>query len=423
MPTGVCSVVAVVAWLTIASSNAEADTQATEAMARRLFARATAAYQHADYKEALAHYREAYELVARPKLLFNMARCEERLGDDEAAYHDYQRFLAEAPPELAGRNEAAAKLVALEPKLMVPVQIAASPEGASIYVDESQEVAGRAPASLSLRPGRHRLRLVAENALPKEVEIEAKLGAASAINVVLERLGILIVRAQPPDAEIRLLDGVTPPAIGSLRAEVAPGSYRLVVRRSGYAETKIDDIIGAGETVRQQVALARPSAVLSVRTNLDGATVFVDAMPAGMTAAAHRHVSVEAAEGPHDVAVEHAGYLPWHGQVHFSAGAATTLEVRLVPQPSRGARAATWTLGGVAAASGLAATVVGLIALRDHADFNATPSRETADSFRSNANLSYVLFGTSAAALVAAGVVHHVAAASSEGRIGMEASP
>src|SRR5262249_29609491 len=71
------------------------------------------------YDQALAEYRAAYALSAKPALLFNIARALHEKGDRTEALAHYRRYLAEAPtgPVAAEAREYAA---ALERELAPP---------------------------------------------------------------------------------------------------------------------------------------------------------------------------------------------------------------------------------------------------------------------------------------------------------------
>jgi tetratricopeptide (TPR) repeat protein len=49
------------------------------------------------YREALAEFKRAYELAPVTDLLFNIARCQDLMGDAAAAIESYERYLAAKP--------------------------------------------------------------------------------------------------------------------------------------------------------------------------------------------------------------------------------------------------------------------------------------------------------------------------------------
>src|SRR5262249_46645576 len=135
--------------------------QSTESEARRHFQKGNASSAEGRYGDALASYREAYRLQPRPNVLFNIARCEELLGDSEAAYRDYRAFFEHADGANPLRADARAKMEALAQTITVAVSITSIPAGAAVFVDGASDGTARTPAILRLRPGAHRVRLQA----------------------------------------------------------------------------------------------------------------------------------------------------------------------------------------------------------------------------------------------------------------------
>ena len=65
--------------------------------AQELLEQGNRLFRDGDKREALARYRQAYDVFASPKLFFNIARCEESLGDRTGAIRDFGYFLDGAP--------------------------------------------------------------------------------------------------------------------------------------------------------------------------------------------------------------------------------------------------------------------------------------------------------------------------------------
>ena len=72
------------------------------------------AYQSRNYRAAIEKFVEAYAIDHDPNLLFNLARCYEKLGDLPAAIEKYQAFLAAPGADTEGRVKANASLAELE---------------------------------------------------------------------------------------------------------------------------------------------------------------------------------------------------------------------------------------------------------------------------------------------------------------------
>jgi tetratricopeptide (TPR) repeat protein len=65
--------------------------------ARGLFLAGKAAYDGGRYEDALEHFQRAYDLSARPGLLYNLGATAERLRLDRQALDAFERYLAEMP--------------------------------------------------------------------------------------------------------------------------------------------------------------------------------------------------------------------------------------------------------------------------------------------------------------------------------------
>jgi tetratricopeptide (TPR) repeat protein len=78
--------------LLLISSTARADT------AQEHFARGQSLYDATRYEAALHEFEVAQSIRPAPALLYDMAKCLERLGRKEEAARAYARYVAEAPP-------------------------------------------------------------------------------------------------------------------------------------------------------------------------------------------------------------------------------------------------------------------------------------------------------------------------------------
>lgn len=90
----------------------ENDQQLDEA-ARLTFESAREAFVAGDYENALARFRQAYQLSQRPGLLYNIAQTLDRLRRDEETLQALRDYLA-AQPDAANRSEVEARIRVLE---------------------------------------------------------------------------------------------------------------------------------------------------------------------------------------------------------------------------------------------------------------------------------------------------------------------
>lgn len=91
-------------------AGAEETTQAAEAAptALELSEQARSRYESGDFARALTLFNQSYERDPDPNLLFNIARCHEKLGDTAAAIDKYEAFLASAGADPEGLKKAQA---------------------------------------------------------------------------------------------------------------------------------------------------------------------------------------------------------------------------------------------------------------------------------------------------------------------------
>lgn len=88
-----------------------------------------ALYAQRDYRRAVERFLRAYAVDPDPNLLFNIARCYEKLGDTEAAIEKYEEFVALPGADTVGRSRAHQSLQALR-QLAQSAQAPASPDAA-----------------------------------------------------------------------------------------------------------------------------------------------------------------------------------------------------------------------------------------------------------------------------------------------------
>ena len=96
------------------------------AEARSVFEAGQVAFDDGRYADALGYFQRSYALSHLPELLFNIALCQDRLRNDNAAMAAYEHYLDQMP-NAANRAEVERRLGALQ---LAPVRAAAvvSPE-------------------------------------------------------------------------------------------------------------------------------------------------------------------------------------------------------------------------------------------------------------------------------------------------------
>ncbi|HEY4241063.1 MAG TPA: hypothetical protein VGM88_14670 [Kofleriaceae bacterium] len=95
-------------------------TPAQLAKAKAAFAAGKKAFDKGDFEEAAAKFSESYKLSGNAVLLYNIGLAHENAGDKDIALHYYRKFLTDAPPDSAQRQEVTDKVAALDKEFAPP---------------------------------------------------------------------------------------------------------------------------------------------------------------------------------------------------------------------------------------------------------------------------------------------------------------
>ncbi|MGZ6078472.1 MAG: tetratricopeptide repeat protein [Myxococcaceae bacterium] len=204
--------------------------------ARADFERGADLYRAGDFRGALAAFEAAQARAPAPQSLFNIARCQERLGQLAEAVESYSEYLASAP-NAPDRQAVAAHVAELEARLPLEASLRVSVEPpASVSVDG--DAAGRSPVALRLKPGRHLVSAVEEGYQPLDREVDLAAGARIQLELSLVPS---LAGGRAPDAAVR--DAVAP------APKTAPRRWTYVA--AGVAGVCLAAGIGFGLSARQ----------------------------------------------------------------------------------------------------------------------------------------------------------------------------
>jgi len=156
--------------------------------AQQLLAQGNELFRADRFADALTAYREAHRLFPSPKLLFNIALCEQSLGHRAQAMLNLFAFVKQAPDADAPfRAEAERRMAALAAALAA-VDISALPPNAKIVVDA--QAMGLTPLDrpLWLEPGVHRISV-------------DRPGRPLWVTTLDGKAGALIALTMPPEVE------------------------------------------------------------------------------------------------------------------------------------------------------------------------------------------------------------------------------
>ena len=174
--------------------------------ARADFERGAALYRAGEFRAALAAFEAAQARAPAPQSLFNIARCQERLGQLADAVESYTAYLA-AAPDAPDRSAVAARIEELRTRLPLEASLRISVEPpATVSVDG--EAAGTSPISVRLNPGTHRIGAAHEGYQPLEREVELAPGGRVQLELSLVPLVPVATTERAPDAAVH--DAVAP---------------------------------------------------------------------------------------------------------------------------------------------------------------------------------------------------------------------
>jgi len=174
--------------------------------ARADFERGAALYRAGDFRAALAAFEAAQARAPAPQALFNIARCQERLGQLADAVDSYTAYLA-AEPDAPDRAAVTARIEELRARLPLEASLRISVEPPST-VSVDGEPAGTSPVSVSLNPGTHRIRAAQEGYQALERDVELAPGGRVQLELSLVPLVPVATTERAPEAAVR--DTVAP---------------------------------------------------------------------------------------------------------------------------------------------------------------------------------------------------------------------
>ena len=91
-----------------------------------------------EWRKSLGYFRDAYEMFPHPRLLYQIARCHDKLGEEAAALTAYRRFVADLP-DATEVPEARRRIASLQTKQAAEstsLRIKSTPSGAVVYLDD-----------------------------------------------------------------------------------------------------------------------------------------------------------------------------------------------------------------------------------------------------------------------------------------------
>ena len=193
------------------------------------------------------------------------------------------------------------------------VSIRIEPFNADVVLDNERMTPARL-AGLALAVGEHQIRIAADGYRSESDRFSLVQGDNPPLTYWLKvvseykpTVGTLRVDSQPSNASVFVdnrLKGLTPLEIDAVR----PGAHRILIRHDGYEDDLRTVTVRVGEVTPVSALLAELIGFLNIRTQPNGADVYLDDKKIGTTPLENRAVKI----GEHEVSLKREGHRGIH---------------------------------------------------------------------------------------------------------------
>jgi hypothetical protein len=221
------------------------------------------------------------------------------------------------------------------------ISLSTTPKGVGFYVDDiyqgkTDQIVG------NLAAGQHKVGIYESGYETWENTVTVTSGEITPVTVTLvpeksPDTGDLQVSSSPSGAAVYLnanFRGVTPQDDSLDIVNLAPGSYTVTVKKSGYVDYVSTVSIQAGKNVQMNAALQPASqapayASVQIGSSPSGANVYVNGVYIGITPLSSQKVN----PGTYTVEIRMDGYIPYTTTGQVIAGQNIQLNAALAPVP------------------------------------------------------------------------------------------
>jgi hypothetical protein len=273
-----------------------------------------------DFLGAAAHYKLAYAADARPELICNAGVAFYKAKDVVRAHLYLSRCQERGTALDAGfvaavRNALSAVETALRAGAFTPVDIVASPEGATLTISTMEPSDAFVGSRLLWLPnGKHTLAARAEGYTPQTFEIDAQGKDRQPITLTLQRTPALVV-VPPPRPSARLPPREMPP-VPSPQEPARPSKALAVAATSvsalALAVAGISYVVAHNRAERSQFALTEDQYTADTESIDSWNATFGVSLTVGIVgAAAASYLWYRALKTPARVQVDASGRAAW----------------------------------------------------------------------------------------------------------------
>ena len=227
---------------------------------------AAAHYEAGEFDKAIDAFRRAYAIDPDPRLLFNLARSTEKIGDAWRTVEAYESFLG-TWPDAPNRKKIEAKIGAFRgeaAKTHRELSIESLPTAAEVRVGDALDLAGKTPLSHWFQHGPARVRVSRTGYLPEDrrLEVSPATPALQTFKLLAETSPANILVTGVPDGAEILIDGARmglAPLTSAM--QVHPGSRTVSVRAEGFLirQQQLEVKPGGRETLEVTLVPAPPT--------------------------------------------------------------------------------------------------------------------------------------------------------------------
>ena len=213
------------------------------------FEEGTAAYKAGKYLDALAAFRDSYQIEASPNTRFMIGTCFESLGKLGSAYSFFRRAAKEAedrilatgdPRYAATRDAAQLRLRELEPKVpRLTVQVSGdTPKGFYLAVDGTELQQASYGIPLELDEGEHYILAVGPRIRRIEQLVVLGAGERREVTLPVQRIETamikLVFHSRPAGASVTLDGTPLPPELTDKPQYVNTGEHHVEAQAPGF---------------------------------------------------------------------------------------------------------------------------------------------------------------------------------------------
>jgi hypothetical protein len=213
-------------------------------------------FNNNDFARALEKYKQAYDVSADPRLLYDMAICEKNLKHYARMQTLLQRYSKDEGSALTGEEKQIVDdALAATKNLVGAVHLEVNEPGASVSVDGEPDGVTPLPQALMLDLGLHKVTVTKPGFVSAEKELDVAGGSGASLSLTLtpETHVARLLVSTDPHATVSI-DG-TVVGQGRFEGSEAPGPHQVTVKSTGMRPYEAEIDLRDGEHRTLQVTL------------------------------------------------------------------------------------------------------------------------------------------------------------------------